>query len=303
MASAIERRRAAKAARRKAVVALKRKLARGGQGLSLAQRVRLAAHYPIHACFSQEGLFERGNGIVTLARLRPAGDLIIAVFLVDAWCLGVKDVTFRELERSQFEFLADNIDETAPLVPVEAAYARKLLREAVADARSFGFPPHRDYAAVDAFFGDVSADTCDAVFSLGHDGKPFYVAGPHKTAVEINKRTEQLHRQLGPDGFDTITPIDFVAAEISETVARIAETLASGLSEDDPALAPCEPKTIVQAGHSSGNSSASQRAMAALTATGFSCAIQWPDATVTSVNRSQSRRMGSARRVPIVAQT
>jgi len=56
-----------------------------------------------------------------------------------------------------------------------------------------------------------------------------------------------------------------------------------------------------QVGQSSGNSIASQRAMAAFTATGFSCAIQWPDATVTSARRSQSRRMGSASRVPTVA--
>lgn len=238
MASAIERRRAAKAARRKAVVALKRKLARGGQGLPLAQRARLAAHYPIHACFSQEGLFERGNGVVTLARLRPAGDLIIAMFLVDAWCLGVKDVTFRELEQSEFESFADNIAETAPLMLVDAAYARKLLREAVAYARSLGFPPHRDYAAVDAFFGDVSADTSDAAFSFGHDAKPFYVAGPHETPAEINRRTEQLRRQLGPDGFDAVTPADFVAAEISEALGRITETLSSAPSEEDPALAP-----------------------------------------------------------------
>ena len=47
----------------------------------------------------------------------------------------------------------------------------------------------------------------------------------------------------------------------------------------------------------SGSLVASQRANAALTATGFSCAIQWPDATTTSVRSAQSRahRLGQAR--------
>ena len=53
----------------------------------------------------------------------------------------------------------------------------------------------------------------------------------------------------------------------------------------------------------SGNCWASQRAMAALTDTGFSCAIQCPDRTVTSVKFLQSRRMGSARRDSTVSQT
>jgi hypothetical protein len=50
------------------------------------------------------------------------------------------------------------------------------------------------------------------------------------------------------------------------------------------------------------NWAASHLARAAFTATGFSCAIQCPDGTVTSVRLLQSCRMGSARRDTTVSQ-
>src|SRR6267154_1379851 len=63
------------------------------------------------------------------------------------------------------------------------------------------FAPHRDFAAVEQVFGDVSADASDAVFRFGRDGKPVYIPGPTETAPLIQRRIEQLQKHLGDDGF------------------------------------------------------------------------------------------------------
>ena len=49
-------------------------------------------------------------------------------------------------------------------------------------------------------------------------------------------------------------------------------------------------------GQASGNLVANHLANAAFTAVGFSCAIQCPDRTTTSVRSTQSCRIGSAKR-------
>ena len=54
--------------------------------------------------------------------------------------------------------------------------------------------------------------------------------------------------------------------------------------------------------HTSGNFLASHAASAALTSTGFSCAIRWPLFTTTSVRSEQWARIGSARREVTVSQ-
>ena len=61
---------------------------------------------------------------------------------------------------------------------------------------------HRDFAAVERIFGDVSADESDADFPFGHDGKPLYIPGPFESATLIRRRIEQLQKHLGDDGFE-----------------------------------------------------------------------------------------------------
>jgi hypothetical protein len=197
-------RRHAKALRRRA----KRRLDGTAANTSLAERVRRSASAPIHACLIQQGLFESGMGVVMLARRSISGEFFIGFFLVDAFCLGIKDVGFRSLDASEFESFMEVLQGAAPLAPAEPGYARKLLQEAAAYARSIGFAPHRDFAAVEPLFGDVSADACEATFRFGLDGKPCYIAGPTESPGTIRRRMEQLSQRLGDDAFDYVLPVD-----------------------------------------------------------------------------------------------
>jgi hypothetical protein len=207
MSSGIARHRAGKAARRKKVLAERRKLAQAEAGLPLAERARRLATAPVHCCLIQEELFERGNGMVILARKTGSGRLAMASFLVDVWCLGVKDVIFRQLDVSEMEDFVAVAGAAAPFVSVDPSYARKLLRDVVAWARSLGLPPHADYAAAELLFGDSAAAACDAAFSFGHDGKPLYIPGPDETPAQVRRRLEGLRRQLGDDGFDFMAAV------------------------------------------------------------------------------------------------
>ena len=91
---------------------------------------------------------------------------------------------------------------TAPFEAVDPSYARKLLRDAVAYARSLGLEPHADYAAIEPLFGDVAADACEVQFEFGFQGKPLYVPGPSESPTQIRRRVDHLRRRLGADGFD-----------------------------------------------------------------------------------------------------
>jgi hypothetical protein len=107
---------------------------------------------------------------------------------------------FESVEREFFEMYMEATDAGSPVVSVDPSYARKLLRDLAAWSRSIGFAPHRDFAAVERMFGDVSADASDAVFRFGRDGKPLYIPGPNDTAPLIRRRIEQLQKYLGDEG-------------------------------------------------------------------------------------------------------
>jgi hypothetical protein len=210
MSHGIAQRRAAKAARRKKMLSERRKAAVAETRLSLADQMRrAAAAAPIHSCLANEGLFAQGIGNVILTRKTAGGRMAMAAFLVDVYCVGVKDVMVRQGDGADIEPFLATMGEVQPLASVDPAYARKLLRDLVAWARSIGLAPHPDYAAAELLFGAVSADACAESFRFGKNGRPLYMPGPTDTPAQIRQRTEALRRRLGDDGFDYALVDDF----------------------------------------------------------------------------------------------
>jgi hypothetical protein len=199
MATNIALKRARKAQRRKQVVTQKRRAE--ALETSLPARALRAAGAPIQHCFLAEAVFDIGIGTLVLARGATPHHVVLSSFLIDVFCLGIKDVMFEAVESEVFEQYMDATDAGSPMVAIDPSYARKLLRDLAAWSLSIGFEPHRDFAAVERVFGDVSANANDAVFQFGRDGKPVYIPGPNDTAPLIERRIKQLRKYLGDDGF------------------------------------------------------------------------------------------------------
>ena len=199
MATNMALKRAKKAQRRKQVVAQKRQADILEAGLPA--RVLRAAQAPIQHCFLSESLFSVGMGTLVLARGATSLYTAFGGFLIDVFCLGIKDVTFESVEREVFDFYMEATEAGSPMISVDPSYGRKLLRDLAAWSQSIGIAPHRNFAAVERIFGDVSADASDAVFQFGSDGKPFYIPGPSESASLVQRRIQHLRQHLGDDGF------------------------------------------------------------------------------------------------------
>jgi len=201
MAVNMAQKRAKKAQKRKLVVTEKRRAEAVAN--SLPARVLRAAEAPIQYCFLGESLFEIGMGTLVLARGFSRDYLTIGSFLLDSYCLGIKNVMFDPISGEKFEDYMEAMGAAEPMIDIDPAAARKLLRDLAGWSQSIGFAPHRDFAAVERMFGDVSADASDAIFQFGRDGKPVYIPGPNDSAYLIQQKVEQLQKQLGDDGFES----------------------------------------------------------------------------------------------------
>ena len=168
---------------------------------SLPARVLRAAQAPIQHCFLTESVFDIGMGTLVLARGATPHHIALSSFLIDVFCLGIKDVIFLSVESEVFEMYMEATDAGSPMISVDPSYARKLMRDLASWSQSIGFAPHRDFAAVERMFGDTSAEASDAVFRFGRDGKPVYIPGPNDTAPLVQRRIAQLRKYLGDDGF------------------------------------------------------------------------------------------------------
>jgi hypothetical protein len=197
--------RAKKAQRRKLAAKARHKFELVESALG-TQAVR-AATAPVRHCLLHGSVVEDGIVSVIIARGLSPWRLTVASFLVDFYCLGIKDVSLGDLGADEFAAFSNLMCESAPLVPVEPAYARKLLSEAAAWAATIGFRPHRDFIAAEQIFGEVDAALSDAIFAFGKDGKPLYVPGPTESRLQVQQRLAHLRARLGDEGFDFVIGI------------------------------------------------------------------------------------------------
>jgi hypothetical protein len=194
MATNMALKRAAKANRRKAVLAEKRKSE--SVAATLPEQVRRAASTPIQFCLLTEGLLQRGSGVMVLARGITTDHLGIGVFLLDSFCMGIKNVIFGRMGGQEFEAMIGTLEAEVAQDPVEPSYARKLLRDLAIWAQAVGFAPATDFAVVERLFGDVSAEACDMAFQFGREGKPFYIQGLSDSPAQVLRRLEMVRTYI-----------------------------------------------------------------------------------------------------------
>ena len=191
---------AKKAAKRKAVVATKKSLGEMGGLASRGRQVLPTASAPIHECLVAESLFDIGIGNVIVSRKMPNGFIGAAFFLVDVFCLGIKDVVYDVLSPVEYDHRVSDLEQET-FRAIHPTCARKLVEEAEAYARDLGFSPHADYPRARQIFGDLDATACPTHYVFGRDGKPFFMSGPYDTPAKCRRIIDTLTRRCGPEGF------------------------------------------------------------------------------------------------------
>jgi hypothetical protein len=200
------RRNAEKASRRKLVVAQKRKAEMAEAGEREARQLVEAARGPIESCEIAEEIFSLGMGSVVLARTLPSGLIGAGFFLVDVWCLGVKDAYFRIMTRDAFEEYMEASSLAQPFVDIDPPRARKLLHDAVAYADSLGLAPSEGFFEAEKIFGDIAMAT--ETFAFGRDGKPFFSPGPGDSPARVRRVLETLAKHAGQDAVNAMIAAD-----------------------------------------------------------------------------------------------
>jgi hypothetical protein len=147
-------------------------------------------------------MFDVGIGNVLISRRREDGLIAASVFLVDLFCLGVKNAIFHLMPPLRYEVTLLGLELTGELMEIPPECARKLVEGAVAYAEDLGFSPHPDYRIAQQIFGDIDKRECETSFEFGNDGKPLYISGPNETPGDIQRILNQLERRCGPGGFE-----------------------------------------------------------------------------------------------------
>lgn len=161
-----------------------------------------ARQWPDVACSAESSA--QGLVTVVVVRRNRYGKLAYCLYLVDAFCLGVKNVhgprgvsedELRDRARAYFA------QYPAPPIAAPLELAQCLVLGGVAYAAALGFSPHPDFAAARSFLGEWSG-SCPITF--GRHGKPLYVAGPNDDPLDV---ISTLQRTVGEGNFEYVMPV------------------------------------------------------------------------------------------------
>lgn len=170
------------------------------------QFLQNARQYPILGCWTIEEWQEGGIAPVIIARQQDDGKVLYANYLVDLYCLGVKDVVVEEnVPKKRFERLLQKMCMQAPEV-LDVGLAHEIVYGAVDYARKYGFEPHHDFTRLHA---DQVLDPPDAHprtnnVEFGQNGMPTYISGPHESQYQSRRILETLERTAGEGNFHYI---------------------------------------------------------------------------------------------------
>jgi len=186
----------------------KRKRIATVQAISVPNQLRKARGYPIKECYCVENWQEIGMADVFILREKPDHRYVLGIFLVDVWCLGLKDTTY-SVDIS-YEKIMDKLQEhpSGKLELVTPDFVHSLIYGAIKFARQFGFSPHSDFKYTKFILEPEENIQLDATLAFGKNGKPYYMPGPYESEATINRILLQLEKNAGEGNYYYAIPGD-----------------------------------------------------------------------------------------------
>jgi hypothetical protein len=183
--------------------------------LSQGPYLQNAREYPLYGCWIMKDWQDTGITPVIIARSQDKDHIMFGVYMVDYYCLGIKDAYTRiDYSRNRFKRELPRFCVNAP-VSCSVELAHEMIYGALEYAKKLGLEPHLDFYKQKA---DMMLDPPDSHprennISFGKDGKPLYIPGPYDSEMKSRFVINTLTRTCGPGNFDYIVSLGDMSDE------------------------------------------------------------------------------------------
>lgn len=159
---------------------------------------------PIGKCYiAPPDWQESGMAHVIVTRVRPSGNLVMGAFLVDTFCLGVKDAGYHEnMALSDFEEYLSNYKKGMGLEEISYNEAHNIIYGAMAFAEEGGIKPAKEFDPAGYILEEDTDDIPLIEYDFGKNGKHFLVVNPDRKEMPY---CHILKKKLGDD-FEYVMP-------------------------------------------------------------------------------------------------
>jgi hypothetical protein len=160
---------------------------------------------PLLECLINTKYKEIGLAQVFISRKQPSGKNAYALFLLDIFCLGLKDSVYSfNIDMDEYKDLTNQLFGNEPFNSIDIIEAHNLVYGTIDCAEEIGFKPHKSFAISEYILNpDLIDDGIDDI-ELGKDGKPMYVSGSFDN---VNQIIKTLERTVGKGNFEFLSEV------------------------------------------------------------------------------------------------
>lgn len=131
--------------------------------------------FPIYECKALKNWEEVGLSPVFVSRELTKNSYVFICYLVDFWCLGIKDTTCKYgISKNELAQIYNKCDD---LVTISYQDARSMILGALDFANAIDIAPHASWNGLPSSFIEAHLKF-EKKFSFGQEGKHHYVSGP-----------------------------------------------------------------------------------------------------------------------------
>ncbi len=158
---------------------------------------------PIYECLVNTEWKEQGVAHVVVARAHVNGNITMCIYLVDIFCLGIKNTHYYfNIPEAEYQEMKEGMDHIT-LEPISYNLAHNIVFAGLEYAEEYEFKPHKDFTSITRFMLEEDTDDIELIdIECGLDGKPFYVNGPYEDEAKTKQILAQLERTAGPGNYD-----------------------------------------------------------------------------------------------------
>ena len=160
-----------------------------------------ARKLPFHECLINDTWKESGLATILISKKQPGGNYTYAMYLVDVFCLGLKNTlfNFNYNEAMYKEMKETYVYGHENVVTCDIVKAHNIIYGAIDYAEELGFQPDKHFKITEYLLNpNLINDGIDEI-EFGYEGKPFFIAGPDDNTSRI---ISILEKNVGKGNFE-----------------------------------------------------------------------------------------------------
>lgn len=152
---------------------------------------------PIVECLIGENWQEVGMATIVVARRHTNGNYTLGIYLVDTFCLGLKDSVYKfNITEEEYEEYKELLSVSSGMLVISYNEAHNIIYGAIAYAEELGIQPCKDFSLTQYLLEEDTDEIPLIEYTFGKDGKPCLIVA---SALEGSRYLPIIEAAIGDD--------------------------------------------------------------------------------------------------------